>query len=60
MTIKNSLIYYLQFDIDEEKFCKGNSENILDFRIKEADITIKEEENRLISALSDKKNQNLS
>ena len=51
--LKNSLIYYLQFDINEEKFCKGNSENILDFRIKEADITIKEEEYRLISALSD-------
>ena len=51
--LKNSLIYYLQFDTNEEKFCKGNSENILDFRIKEADITIKEEENRLISALSD-------
>ena len=51
--LKDYNIYYLLFNTNSNNFCKDNLEDITDFCIPEADITIKDKDYRLMSALID-------
>ena len=51
--LKDFQIYYILFNTNSNNFCNDHSEDITDFCIQEADITIKDKDYCLMSALTD-------